>query len=136
MEVTLIEEGPHSVIAGQFYNLTCIAILAPRTDIDWELNWLNSNNVILENTNLITRDTIIGAQKNTVVLMFDEVRLSDADLYTCQAIANYSGGSQVKMSSTRLNVESKLLCLSIHVVIITYIFKSSSTTICKRRNSR
>ena len=108
MEVNLIEEGPHSVIAGQSYNLTCIAMLAPRTDIDWELNWLNSNNVTYENTKLTTRDATTGAQINTLVLIFDEVDLSDADLYTCEAIANYSGGPQVKMSSTILNVESKL----------------------------
>ena len=115
MEVNLIEEGPHSVIAGESYNLTCMATLAPRTDIDWELNWLNSNNVICDNTNLTTRDTITGAQINTLVLILDEVDLSDADLYTCEAIANYSGGPQMKMSSTILSVESKLLCLPISI---------------------
>ena len=111
MEVILTEEDPHTVSAGQPYSLTCIATLAPRTDIDWELNWLNSKNVIYWNTNLTTTDTNTNSQKNTFVLIFNEVYLSDADVYTCQAIANYSGGSQVRISSTRLNVESKLLCL-------------------------
>lgn len=134
MEVSLIEEGPHSVIAGQSYNLTCIATLAPRTDIDWELNWSNSNDVTHENTNLTTRDTITGAQINTLVLIFDEVDLSDADLYTCEAIANYSGGPQAKMSSTILNVESKLP-IKFYIACIILIL-CSSTTSCKYHNSR
>ena len=112
MKVDLIEEGPYNVSAGQFFTLTCIAMLAPRRDIDWEINWLNSKNVTCENTNLTTRDTNIGAQKNNLVLFFDEVYLSDADVYTCLAIANYSGGSQVQMSSARFNVESKFIMSS------------------------
>ena len=113
MEVGLIEDDPHNVIAGHFYNLTCVATLAPRTDIDWDLNWMNSKNIIYRNTFLTTSES--GAQTNTLVLIFDEVYLSDADQYTCRAIANYSGGSQVKKSSTRLNVESKLFVMFIYI---------------------
>ena len=109
MEVDLVEEGPNNVSAGQSFTLTCIAMLAPRRDIDWDMNWLDSNDVIQEDTNLTTRNTSTGAQKNNLVLIFDEVYLSNADVYTCQATANYSGGSQVKMSNARLNVESKFI---------------------------
>ena len=109
MEVSIAEEGPHNVSIGQSFTLICVAILAPRTDIDWELNWLDSNNKIQENTNLTTRDTNTGAQEHIFVLIFNDLHLSDANEYTCQAIANYSSGSQVKMSSVRLNVESKLI---------------------------
>lgn len=110
MEVALTEDGPHNVSAGQSFTLTCIATLAPRTDVEWKLNWLDSNNNNHENnTNLTTTNanTGIGAQKNIFVLDFHQIFLSDADVYTCQAIANYSGGSQVKMATTSLYVESE-----------------------------
>lgn len=88
--------------------MTCITIFAPNTENSLELNWLDASGNILNNTNLsIYYDLSSGLEEYTLQLEFGGIFLSDAGLYTCQAIANYVGGPQVMTVSKNITVESE-----------------------------